>query len=71
MTAGRTAVVPGPADEADPGGLRVVLPMTMAFNVLLAKVEQPWLFWPLVVVGNLSVLFGLHLMEFPGTTAWL
>jgi hypothetical protein len=25
------------------------------------------LFWPLVVAGNLSVLFGLHLMRFPGT----
>ena len=60
-----------PLWEADPGGLRVVLPMTMAFNVLIGQVERPGLFWPLVVLGNLSVLFGLHLMQFPGTAAWL
>jgi hypothetical protein len=60
-----------PLWESDPGGLRVVLPMTMAFNVLLVQVHRPWLFWPLVVMGNLSVLYGLHLMQFPGTRAWL
>lgn len=57
--------------ESYPSGLRVVLPMTMAFNVMLGQIERPWIFWPLVVFGNLSVLFGLHVMAFPGTHAWL
>ena len=60
-----------PLWESDPGALRVLLPMNFAFNVLLARVERPYLFWPLVVAGNLSVLFGLHLMRVPGTTSWL
>jgi len=59
-----------PVWESDPSALRVLLPMNFAFNVLLARVERPHVFWPLVVAGNLSVLFGLHLMRFPGT-AWL
>ena len=57
-----------PVWESNPSALRVLLPMNFAFNVLLARVDRPWLFWPLVVAGNLSVLFGLHLMRFPGTT---
>ena len=60
-----------PVWESDPSALRVLLPMNFAFNVLLTRVNRPWLFWPLVVAGNLSVLFGLHLMRFPGTTGWL
>jgi hypothetical protein len=60
-----------PVWESDPSALRVLLPMTLAFNVLLTRVDRPYLFWPLVVAGNLSVLFGLHLMRVPGTTAWL
>ena len=60
-----------PVWESDPSALRVLLPMNFAFNVLLRQVERPYLFWPLVVAGNLSVLFGLHLMRFPGTTGWL
>ena len=60
-----------PVWESDPSALRVLLPMNFAFNVLLTRVDRPYLFWPLVVAGNLSVLFGLHLMRVPGTTAWL
>ena len=60
-----------PLWESDPGALRVLLPMNLAFNVLVGQVGRPWIFWPLVVLGNLSMLFGLHLMQFPGTRAWL
>ena len=60
-----------PLWESDPGALRVLLPMTFAFNVMLKDVAHPLLFWPLLIAGNVSVLFGLHLMEFPGTRTWL
>jgi hypothetical protein len=47
----------------DPGAAtRVLLPMTVAFNVLV--VRSRW-FWPLVIAGNLSVLHGVHMLNVP------
>ena len=60
-----------PVWEANPSAVRVLLPMNFAFNVMLRRVDRPSVFWPLVVAGNLSVLFGLHVMRVPGTTGWL
>jgi hypothetical protein len=49
--------------EGDPGAIvRVVLPMSVAFNVLV--VRSRW-FWPLVVAGNLTVLHGIHMINVP------
>ena len=42
---------------------RVVLPMTVAFNILLPRTR--W-FWPLWVAGNANVLVGLSAMRVPG-----
>jgi hypothetical protein len=60
-----------PVWEANPSAVRVLLPMNFAFNVMLLRIDRPYVFWPLVVAGNLSVLFGLHVMRVPGTTSWL
>ncbi len=51
-------LVLGPAVWEDhPGAApRVLLPMTVAFNVALR--ERAW-FWPLYVLGNLTVIPGL------------
>jgi len=58
-----------PVWEGDPGAImRVVLPMSVAFNVLL--VRSRW-FWPLVVAGNLSVLHGIHMLNVPWLAALL
>jgi hypothetical protein len=52
-----------PIWEGDPGAImRVVLPMSVAFNVLV--VRSRW-FWPLVVLGNLSVFHGIHMINVP------
>ena len=52
-----------PVWEGDPGAvMRVVLPMSVAFNVLV--VRSRW-FWPLVVLGNLTVLHGIHMINVP------
>jgi len=49
--------------EGYPGSaVRVLLPMTFAFNILL--VRSRW-FWPLVLRGNISVLYGIHKIEAP------
>jgi hypothetical protein len=49
--------------EGDPGAImRVVLPMTVAFNVLVARSRY---FWPLVIAGNLSVFHGIHMINVP------
>jgi hypothetical protein len=58
--------------EGHPGAVtRVVLPMTFAFNVLVLK--SRW-FWPLWVLGNLSVLGGLETIHAPvfgpGKSLW-
>ena len=52
-----------PVWEGDPGAImRVVLPMSVAFNVLV--VRSRW-FWPLVVAGNLTVFHGIHMIKVP------
>jgi hypothetical protein len=55
--------------EGHPGAVtRVVLPMTIAFNVLLPR--SRW-FWPLFLLGNASVLDGLETIGVPTwTSAW-
>ena len=52
-----------PVWEGDPGAvMRVALPMSVAFNVLVAG--SRW-FWPLAVAGNLTVLHGIHMINVP------
>jgi hypothetical protein len=52
-----------PVWEGDPGAImRVVLPMTVAFNVLVVRSRY---FWPLVIAGNLSVFHGIHMINVP------
>ena len=41
---------------------RVVLPMTFAFNILLPRNRA---FWPLAIIGNLTVLHGLEALRVP------
>ncbi|MCX6537469.1 MAG: hypothetical protein NT151_00840 [Acidobacteria bacterium] len=49
----------------DPGAApRVLLPLAIAFNIQIAKLPHRW-FWPLVIVGNLSVLSGISEIETP------
>ena len=43
---------------------RVLLPLTFAFNVLVARLEG-WSFWALVILGNLSVVSGIVVIETP------
>ena len=43
---------------------RVLLPLTFAFNVLVARLEG-WSFWTLVILGNLSVVSGIAVIETP------
>ncbi len=42
---------------------RIVLPMTLAFNILLPGGR--W-FWPLWIVGNVNVLNGFRVIDMPG-----
>ena len=54
-------LLPFPVYEGNPGAaMRVLLPMTVAFNVMLPG--SRW-FWPLFVVGNASVLQGLEVLR--------
>ncbi len=56
-------VLPFPVFEGTPGAfLRVLLPLTLAFNVLVP--ESRW-FWPLVIVGNASVVQGIQALWRP------
>ena len=66
--AGLMAVL-GPAVwEGHPGAVtRVVVPMTIAFNVLLP--QRRW-FWPLWVLGNASLLHGVDAMKLPWLSGW-
>lgn len=41
---------------------RVLLPMTVAFNILLARRSSAWRFWPWVLLGNLHLLPALRVM---------
>lgn len=54
-------LLPFPVFEGNPGAsLRVLMPMTVAFNLLLP--QSPW-FWPLFVMGNASILQGLRVLQ--------
>ena len=46
---------------------RVLLPMTVAFNAVLPR--NRW-FWPLFVLGNLTVVHGLHELAVLDWIAW-
>jgi hypothetical protein len=35
---------------------RVLLPLTVAFNVMLMQESASWRFWPLIVAGNLDLI---------------
>ena len=49
--------------EGSPGAfVRVLLPLTFAFNVLVT--QSRW-FWPLAILGNLSVYHGLEMFRVP------
>jgi hypothetical protein len=55
--------------EGYPGAItRVVLPLTVAFNLLLPR--DRW-FWPLAILGNLTVIPGLFFFEVPVLSTWL
>ena len=43
--------------------MRVTIPLALAFNVLLRDCDDPRRFWPLVVAGNLTVLYGPALLR--------
>ena len=60
-----------PLWEGEPGALRVLLPMNLAFNVLIARIESPLVFWPLLAAGNASALYGLQLLQVPVISPWL
>jgi hypothetical protein len=66
LTYGILMIVLGPALwEGAPGAYtRVLLPMTCAFNVLVVRVAGPF-YWPLVALGNLTVLHGLEVLQTP------
>ena len=49
--------------EGHPGAMtRVLLPMTFAFNLVLPRTR--W-FWPLFILGNVTVLPGLETIQAP------
>jgi len=56
----------GPAVwEGTPGAFtRILVPMTFAFNILLARSRSVW-FWPAALLGNLSVLHALEMLRTP------
>jgi len=62
-------LVLGPAVwEGHPGAIsRVVIPMTVAFNVLLPR--NRW-FLPLWILGNLGVFYGFEIMRLPWLSEW-
>jgi hypothetical protein len=41
---------------------RVMLPLTIGFNILLAKESAPARFWPWFIAGNLHLLTVLQVM---------
>jgi hypothetical protein len=58
-----------PVWEGHPGAFtRVLLPMQVAFNFRVMKARR---FWPLFVLGNLSILPGLAWIGMPGVGRWL
>ena len=51
-------IFPMPVLEGNPGAfVRVLLPLTLAFNVLIP--QSRW-FWPLFVLGNATIVQGLQ-----------
>lgn len=62
-------LVLGPAVwEGHPGAIgRIMIPMTIAFNILLPRGR--W-FWPLWILGNAGVMFGLEVMSVPWASEW-
>jgi hypothetical protein len=55
--------------EGYPGAAsRVLLPMTFAFNVLVGR--SRW-FWPLAILGNLSILNGIPTIQMPWISKFL
>jgi hypothetical protein len=48
--------------------IRVLLPMSFAFNLLV--LQSRW-FWPLVLLGNASALHGLQLLNLPLLSPYL
>jgi hypothetical protein len=54
-----------------PTALRVLLPLAIAFNVLLRDCERPRLFWPLFIAGNATVVQGLAMLRVPFIWSWL
>jgi hypothetical protein len=51
--------------------LRVLLPMALAFNVLLLRCAAASTFWPLFLGGNLTVIRGVDLLRLPWISDWL
>jgi hypothetical protein len=61
-----------PLWEGEPAtALRVLLPLSLAFNVLLRECTRSDRFWPLFVGGNLTVVPGLVLLHVPFISRWL
>jgi hypothetical protein len=62
-------LVLGPAVwEGHPGAIaRIMIPMTIAFNILLPR--DRW-FWPLWILGNAGVMFGCYVMSVPWFSEW-
>ena len=58
-------------DGEPPTALRVLLPLAIAFNVLLRDCERPRLFWPLFIAGNATVVHGLAMLRVPFIWSWL
>ena len=63
-------IVVGPSvwDGYPGAATRVLLPLTFAFNVLL--VGETW-YWPLFLLGNLTVLHGLQVLDVPVLSGYL
>jgi hypothetical protein len=55
-----------PLWEGQPGTvMRVMLPLALAFNVLLTQCDDPRWFWSLLFAGNLTVLYAPQLLRVP------
>jgi hypothetical protein len=53
-----------PLWEGEPAtALRVTIPLMLAFNVLLHDCRDPRRFWPLLVAGNLTVVYAPTLLR--------
>jgi hypothetical protein len=66
------AVLGQPLWAGEPAtAIRVLLPMTLAFNVLLRRCERAWSFWPLFVGGNLTVIQAVAMLQVPWVSTWL